>query len=69
MGDKEVDDHEPIFPGLDSARFFDYVQDFSSEEMQKIWALKILTPVKWKARGRTSLGPHCIMDTGGAEGT
>lgn len=51
LGDKEVDDHEP---DLDwTARFFDHVQDVSSEDMQKIWA-KILAG-EVESPGRTSL--------------
>ena len=51
LGDKEVADHEPD-PDW-TARFFDYVQDVSSEDMQKIWA-KILAG-EVKSQGRTSL--------------
>ena len=51
LGDKEVDDHEPD-PDW-TARFFDYVQDVSSEDMQKIWA-KILSG-EVENPGRTSL--------------
>ena len=36
LGDKQVSDHEPD-PDW-TARFFDSVQDVSSEDMQKIWA-------------------------------
>ena len=36
LGDKEVPDHEPN-PDW-TARFFDSVQDVSSEEMQRLWA-------------------------------
>ena len=48
---KEVDDHEPD-PDW-TARFFDCVQDVSSEDMQKIWA-KILAG-EVESPGRTSL--------------
>ena len=51
LGDKEVADHEPD-PDW-TARFFDCVQDVSSEDMQKIWA-KILAG-EVESPGRTSL--------------
>jgi hypothetical protein len=51
LGDKEVDDHEPD-PDW-TARFFDCVQDVSSEDMQKLWA-KILAG-EVESQGRTSL--------------
>jgi hypothetical protein len=51
LGDKEVDDHEPA-PDW-TARFFDCVQDVSSQDMQKIWA-KILAG-EVERPGRTSL--------------
>lgn len=51
LGDKEVDDHEPD-PDW-TARFFDCVQDVSSEDMQRIWA-KILAG-EVENPGRTSL--------------
>ena len=51
LGDKEVDDHEPD-PDW-TARFFDHVQDVSSEDMQMIWA-KILAG-EVECPGRTSL--------------
>ena len=51
LEDKEVDDHDPD-PDW-TARFFDYVQDVSSEDMQKIWA-KILAG-EVESPGRTSL--------------
>ena len=51
LGDKEVSDHEPD-PDW-TARFFDCVQDVSSEDMQKIWA-KILAG-EVESSGRTSL--------------
>ena len=51
LGDKEVTDHEPD-PDW-TARFFDCVQDVSSEDMQKIWA-KILAG-EVESPGRTSL--------------
>ena len=51
LGDGEVDDHEPD-PDW-TARFFDCVQDVSSEDMQKIWA-KILAG-EVESPGRTSL--------------
>ena len=51
LGDKEVPNHEPD-PDW-TARFFDSVQDVSSEEMQKIWA-KILSG-EVENPGRTSL--------------
>ena len=51
LGDKEVPDHEPD-PDWTS-RFFNEVQDVSSEDMQKIWA-KILAG-EVESPGRTSL--------------
>ena len=51
LGDKEVNDHEPD-PDW-TARFFDCVQDVSSEDMQKIWT-KILAG-EVESPGRTSL--------------
>ena len=51
LGDKEVSDHEPN-PDW-TARFFNEVQDVSSEDMHKIWA-KILTG-EVESPGRTSL--------------
>ena len=51
LGDKEVPDHEPD-PDW-TARFFNEVQDVSSEDMQKIWA-KILAG-EVESPGRTSL--------------
>ena len=51
LGDREVDDHEPD-PDW-TARFFDHVQDVSSEDMQRIWA-KILAG-EIESPGRTSL--------------
>ena len=51
LGDKEVPNHEPD-PDW-TARFFDCVQDVSSEDMQKIWS-KILAG-EVESPGRTSL--------------
>ena len=51
LGDREVDDHEPD-PDW-TARFFDHVQDVSSEDMQKIWARILAGEVE--SPGRTSL--------------
>ena len=51
LGDKEVDDHEPD-PDW-TARFFDHVQDVSSEDMQRIWATILAGEVE--SPGRTSL--------------
>ena len=51
LGDKEVPDHEPD-PDW-TARFFDCVQDVSSEDMQRVWA-KILAG-EVESPGRTSL--------------
>ena len=51
LDDKEVDDHEPD-PDW-TARFFDCVQDVSSEDMQKIWARILAGEVE--TPGRTSL--------------
>ena len=51
LGDKEVPDREPDHDW--TARFFDGVQDVSSEDMRKIWA-KILSG-EVEEPGRTSL--------------
>ena len=51
LGDKEVPDHEPD-PDW-TARFFDCVQDVSSEHMQKLWARVLSGEVE--SPGRTSL--------------
>jgi len=51
LGDKEVTDHEPD-PDW-TARFFDCVQDVSSEDMQRLWA-KVLSG-EVESPGRTSL--------------
>lgn len=51
LGDKEVDDHEPD-PDW-NARYFGYVQDVSSGDLQKVWA-KILAG-EVESPGRTSL--------------
>ncbi len=51
LGEQEVADHEPDHDW--TARFFDCVQDVSSEHMQKLWA-KILSG-EVESPGRTSL--------------
>ena len=51
LGDKEVPDHEPD-PDW-TARFFDCVQDVSSEDVQRLWA-KVLSG-EVENPGRTSL--------------
>lgn len=51
LADKKIADHEPD-PDW-TARFFDYAQDISSEDMQKIWA-KILAG-EVECPGKTSL--------------
>ena len=51
LNDKEVADHEPDHDW--TARFFDCVQDVSSEHMQKLWA-KVLSG-EVESPGRTSL--------------
>ena len=51
LGDKEIPDHEPD-PDW-TARFFDSVQDVSSEDMRKIWAKVLSREVEHP--GRTSL--------------
>ncbi|MXX27767.1 MAG: DUF2806 domain-containing protein [Caldilineaceae bacterium SB0668_bin_21] len=51
LGEKEVVDHEPDHDW--TARFFDCVQDVSSEHMQKLWA-KVLSG-EVESPGRTSL--------------
>ena len=51
LGDKEVPDHEPD-PDW-AARFFDCVQDVSSEDMQKLWSRVLAGEVE--SPGRTSL--------------
>ena len=57
LGDKEVPDHEPD-PDW-TARFFDGVQDVSSEDMQKIWARILAGEVE--TPGRTSLRTLSIL--------
>ena len=57
LGDKEVSDHEPD-PDW-TARFFDDVQDVSSEDMQKIWARILAGEVE--TPGRTSLRTLSIL--------
>ena len=51
LGNKEVPDHEPD-PDW-TARFFDCVQDVSSEDMQKLWSRILAGEVE--SHGRTSL--------------
>ena len=51
LGEKEVSNHEPD-PDW-TARFFDCVQDVSSEDMQKLWARVLAGEVE--SPGRTSL--------------
>ncbi len=51
LGDKEVPDHEPD-PDW-TARFFDNVQDVSSDDMQKLWSQVLSGQVE--SPGRTSL--------------
>ena len=51
LGEEEVIDHEPDHDW--TARFFDCVQDVSSEHMQKLWA-KVLSG-EVESPGRTSL--------------
>ena len=51
LGDKEVSDHAPD-PNW-TARFFNEIQDVSSEDMQKIWANILAGEVE--SPGRTSL--------------
>jgi len=51
LGEKEVSDHEPDHDW--TARFFDCVQDVSSEHLQKLWS-KVLSG-EVKSPGRTSL--------------
>ena len=51
LGDKEVADHDPD-PDW-AARFFDYVQDVSYEDMQRIWARILAGEVE--SPGQTSL--------------
>ncbi len=57
LGDKDVPDHEPD-PDW-TARFFEGVQDVSSEDMRMIWA-KILSG-EVEAAGRTSLRTLSIL--------
>ena len=57
LGDKEVPAHEPDADW--TARFFDGVQDVSSEDMRKIWA-KILSG-EVEEPGRTSLRTLSIL--------
>jgi len=51
LGDKEVSDHEPDHDW--TARFFDCVQDVSSEHLQKLWSEVLSGEVE--GPGRTSL--------------
>ena len=51
LGDKEVDDHEPDLDWI--ARYFDYVQDVSSDDMRRMWS-KILAG-EVESPSRTSL--------------
>ena len=51
LGDKEVTNHEPDHDW--TARFFDCVQDVSSDHMQKLWACVLSGEVE--SPGRTSL--------------
>ena len=51
LGDKEVEDSEPDHDW--TARFFDCIQDVSSEDMQKLWARVLSGEVE--NPGRTSL--------------
>ena len=51
LGNKEVSDHEPDPDWV--ARFFDYVQDVSSEDVRKIWSKVLAGEVE--SPGRTSL--------------
>ena len=51
LGDKEVPDHDPD-PDW-TARFFDCVQDVSSDDMQKLWSRVLAGEVE--SPGRTSL--------------
>ena len=57
LGDKEVPDHEPDHDW--TARFFDCVQDVSSEHMQKLWARVLSGEVE--SPGRTSLRTLSIL--------
>ena len=57
LGGKEVPDHEPD-PDW-TARFFNEVQDVSSDEMQKIWARVLAGEVE--TPGRTSLRTLSIL--------
>ena len=57
LGDKEVNDHDPN-PDW-TARFFDCVQDVSSEDLQKIWATILAGEVE--TPGRTSLRTLSIL--------
>lgn len=57
LGDKEVPNHEPD-PDW-TARFFDSVQDVSSENLQKIWG-KILSG-EVETSGRTSLRTLSVL--------
>lgn len=57
LGDKEVDDHEPD-PDW-TARYFDYVQDVTSEDLKKLWARILAGEVE--TPGRTSLRTLSIL--------
>ena len=51
LGDKEVENHEPDHDW--TARFFNDIQDVSSEEMQALWAKVLAGEVEWA--GSTSI--------------
>ena len=57
LGDKEVDDHEPD-PDW-TARYFDYVQDVTSDDLKKLWARILAGEVE--SPGRTSLRTLSIL--------
>ena len=57
LGNNEVDDHEPD-PDW-TARYFDYVQDVTSEDLKKLWARILASEVE--TPGRTSLRTLSIL--------
>ena len=61
LGDKEVSDHEPD-PDW-TARFFDCVQDVSSEGVQKIWAKILAGEVRIEGPPGTEINPMDLTVT------
>ena len=59
LGDKEVDDHEPD-PDW-TARYFDYVQDVTSEDLKKLWARILAGEVEAPGKDLTT---HAVNSEG-----